>query len=170
MKQISKEIFYPDKKIVTVDRSDIEFLKQKAFENERKRSRLCAHQDVSDALHEMLIIHTMETYVHPHKHLSKSESLTILEGSANVFIFDETGAISEVIQMGDYQSGKTFYYRISESLYHTLIILSKVVVFHEATNGPFNRADTIFAPWAPEEKNVKSVGEFTQQLKGFIEN
>jgi hypothetical protein len=38
-------------------------------------------------------------------------------------------------------------------------------VFHETTNGPFNRADTIFAPWSPEEDDVVAVRAYVEKLK-----
>jgi hypothetical protein len=36
------------------------------------------------------------------------------------------------------------------------MVISARFVFHETTNGPFNRADTECAPWAPEETDVSS--------------
>ena len=90
----------------------IVMLKEKGLMNKRQRSRLCAHNEVGDTLHEMLIIHTKDTYVRPHKHLNKSESFHIVEGSLNVILFDEEGQITDVIQMGNYLSGNFFYYRL----------------------------------------------------------
>ena len=74
----------------------------------RSRIRLCAHPDVNDTLHEMLIVHEKGTYVRPHKHLNKTESVHIIEGSVDVVIFDDDGNITDVIQMGDYKSGRNF--------------------------------------------------------------
>ena len=108
MHQLSEEVFYPDEKIVKVDHQDIVMLKEKGLMNKRQRSRLCDHNEVGDTLHEMLIIHTKDTYVRPHKHLNKSESFHIVEGSLNVILFDEEGQITDVIQMGNYLSGKFF--------------------------------------------------------------
>lgn len=155
MKQISDEIFYADSKLVKVGQNDIQALKDKAVLAKRHRSRLCAHKDIDDRLHEMLIIHHKNTYIRPHKHRGKSESFHIIEGTADIVIFDEQGNISDVISMGDYLSGKNFYYRMPEGLYHTIMITSDVIVFHEVTSGPFNKADTIFAPWAPQESEIQ---------------
>ena len=163
MKEISNEVFYADQSIVQVDQKDIQFLKDKALENKRQRSRLCTHHDTEDILHEMLIIHTPNTYVRPHKHVNKSESFHVLEGTANVIIFDADGHITKVVQMGDYLSGKTFYYRLSSCLYHTLIITSDIIVFHETTNGPFNRDDTVFASWSPSD-NKHEVAKYMENL------
>lgn len=165
----NEEVLFANEIIVKVDVQDIELLKEKAKHNQRKRIRLCTHKDVEDKLHEMLIVHTKETYVRPHKHLNKSESFHIIEGLVDVVIFDENGNVTEVIQMGDYASGRRFYYRISDAYYHTLLIRSDVLVFHETTNGPFRRSETVFAPWAPEEKDSLAKEKFIKQLEILVE-
>lgn len=167
-REFNKEVFFSDEKVVKVDRQDIERLKAKAMANERKRVRLCAHPQLTDRLHEMLIIHTKDTYVRPHKHLHKSESFHVIEGRAAVIIFDDKGNIEELIAMGDYLSGRLFYYRISTACYHTLIITSDFLVFHETTNGPFQKSDTIFAPWAPEETDICGVREYREKLAQLV--
>jgi cupin fold WbuC family metalloprotein len=150
-KQINQEVLASDTNIAHVNGSDIAYLKRLALKNDRKRVRLCTHRSVDNPLHEMLIVHTKDTYVRPHKHIGKSESFHIIEGLVDVIIFDDSGNITDVINMGDYQSGRAFYQRIAGPYFHTLIIKSHVLVFHEITNGPFNREDTVFPPWAPED-------------------
>ncbi len=69
---------------------------------------LCAHQDNTDLLHKMLIIHVQNTYVPPHKHVNKSESFHIIEGALSVFLFDVEGRVTETIRMGEVASGRVF--------------------------------------------------------------
>ncbi len=168
-KKFNEEVYFSDEKIVKVAHRDIEFLKEKAEHNERKRVRLCSHKDVKDSLHEMLIIHMKDVYVRPHRHLHKSESLYVIEGEAYAVIFDEAGNIARVIRLGDYQSGHRFYYRVSDPVYHSLLITTEFFVFHETINGPFNKSDTVFAPWAPEEGDFSSVTEFKKKMAKDIE-
>jgi len=158
------EVLYAEDPIVQVDQRDIEFLVARAAKNPRKRIRLCSHKDVNDKLHEMLIVHARECYVRPHKHLAKSESFHVINGVVDVALLDEAGKLVDVIAMGDYASGKKFYYRLADPHYHTLLIRSDYVIFHEITNGPFNRADTIFAPWSPEETDPVAVNDFVSRL------
>ncbi|RKZ85909.1 MAG: cupin fold metalloprotein, WbuC family [Candidatus Parabeggiatoa sp. nov. 1] len=164
IEQISQEVYVEKAPIVKVAQKDIEYLKEKAILSERKRVRLCTHKDVEEPLHEMLIVLRKETYVRPHKHLHKSESFHIIEGLVDVVIFDDEGKIIEVIQMGDYASERRFYYRLSSPYYHIPFIISDYVVIHETTNGPFNRADTLFAPWTPEENDGEATNQFINQL------
>jgi len=168
MKKINDEVFYADEKIIRVGKEEIDFLKKKALENERKRSRLCTHKDVNDLIHEMIIVHTKNTYVRPHKHLNKTETFHIIEGSADVIIFDEKGKITQVISMGEYSSGKNFYYKLFEPFYHSLLITSDIIVFQEITNGPFRKEETIFAPWSPDDKDEAGVKKFIANLRKSI--
>ena len=163
-RQQNPEVLYTNDTISTVNRPDVKNLKILSINNERKRIRLCTHSDSNQVLHEMLIVHGKSTYVHPHKHPGKSESTHIIEGLVDIILFDDDGRIDRVIEMGDYASGKIFYYRIATPIFHTLIIRSDILVFHETTNGPFNKESTIFAPWAPEEADSTSVSHFLSNL------
>jgi cupin fold WbuC family metalloprotein len=168
-KQQNNEVLYSDEPIVKVRRSDIEFLKQKSSSNERQRIRLCAHKDVDDKLHEMFIVHGKDAYVRPHKHLHKSESFHVIEGEVDVVLFDDSGCITEVIKMGAYSTGRNFYFRIAEPYYHTLLIRSQNLVFHETTNGPFGYSDTVFADWSPEQSDITGQREFIARVNKDVE-
>ncbi len=168
LKEFNKEVLYTNEDLVKVSRADIAVLKQKVLANDRKRIRLCSHKDVNDPLHEMLIIHAKGAYVRPHKHLNKSESLHVIEGSVDVVLLDEQGQMTEVISMGEYSSGRKFYYRMATACYHTLIIRSDFLVFHEITKGPFQRSDTVFGPWAPQENNPEACRTYMKKLIELI--
>ncbi len=169
-KALNREVLVAEGPLVQVSRADIEFLEIGARLNNRNRMRLCAHSDIEDRIHEMLIVLTEEAYVRPHKHLNKSESGHVVEGQADLIVFDEAGALANVIELGDYASARQFFYRMASPSYHMLLIRSAVFVFHEVTNGPFDRADTVFAPWAPEDANVAERKHFIDSLKCAMES
>jgi len=167
-KTISEEVLYGDEPIIKVSSDDIQNLKHLAMKNRRKRIRLCAHRDEEDKVHEMLIVHTSDTYVRPHKHLTKSESFHIIEGRADVILFDDAGNVVNVVPMGDPSSGHSFYYRISDPYFHSLQIHSDFLVFHETANGPFRRSDNVSAPWSPDESDSGAVRDFAASLAQSI--
>lgn len=169
VKPFNDEVLYAQDRIVEVDREDIAELVRQADSNPRQRIRICSHPDVADTLHEMLIVHARDTYVPPHKHLGKSESFHVIDGTVDVVLFDEQGGVTRVIRMSDYARGGKFYYRLSAALYHTLLIRSDHIVFHETTNGPFDPAHTVFAPWAPDPADKASVKEFMDKVGGVVE-
>ena len=92
----------------------------------------------------------------------------MIEGLVDVVMFDDSGNVQDLIRMGDYASGRVFYYRVASPVFHTLIIRSDVLVFHETTNGPFDRSDTVFAPWAPSDDETESVRTFMADLNHRI--
>ena len=155
--------------VVAVTRRDVDSLKSRAEGNCRRRMRLCAHQDSDDPLHEMLIILGHGSYIRPHKHLHKTESFHIMEGRADLVLFDDEGRITDVLRMGEYASGRTFYYRLCAAYYHTVMVRSDFLTFHETTNGPFQRADTIFPGWAPEEADAVERDRYLAGLAEAVE-
>ncbi|OSQ50094.1 WbuC family cupin fold metalloprotein [Thalassospira alkalitolerans] len=169
-RKLSPEVFVADSTIVAVGDSDIDFLKECARKNPRKRARICAHINNDDSLHEMIIAITSNSYIQPHKHNGKSESFHVIDGYLDVLIFDECGEITNLIELGNIGSGKCSFYRLSESLYHTIIIRSETVVFHEVTNGPFSSVDTQKAPFAPDEENLDDILIYKSKLMEKIAN
>ena len=167
-KQQNSEVLYSNEDIPMVDKQEIGYFKELSLENDRKRIRLCTHSTPEAVLHEMLIVHGKDAYVRPHKHLAKSESVHIIEGQVDVVLFTDDGRIQQVIKMGDYSSNSVFFYRLEQPIFHTLIVRSEVLVFHETTNGPLDKDTTIFAPWAPTGTAPDLVDTFISDLKKRI--
>ena len=163
----SDEVFVATGGIVRVTAADVAAVKAKGTTNARKRARLCAHPGPEDKLHEMLIVLDRGTYIRPHRHGAKAESFHIIEGELDVVIFHDDGTVRDVVRMGPYSSGKAFYYRIMEPSYHSVLIHTPYALFHETTNGPFNRGDTEFAPWSPAEGDA-AVPYFVEKLRGLV--
>lgn len=164
LRKVNDEVFIALDPIVKVGQEELGFLKQQAADNQRKRARICAHKTNDDALHEMLIAISAKSYIHPHKHLGKSESFHIVDGIVDVVVFDDGGEIREIIELGDARSGRNFYYRLSESAFHTLLIRTDFLVVHEVTNGPFSRDKTVLADFAPVEEHVDEAGAYIKQV------
>jgi cupin fold WbuC family metalloprotein len=164
IRELSREVYVADEEIVKVSCLDVEFLKRQALATPRGRVRLCAHKENGDPVHEMVIVLTRSTYIRPHKHVGKTESFHVIDGVADVVVLDDAGNITEVIPLGDYASGRQFYYRLSRPTYHTLLIGSDILVIHETTNGPFQKGDAMLAPWAPHENDRAASERFIRQL------
>ena len=168
------EVTYARDRIVKISQKEIAYLKQRAHANRSNKFRVCTHGHVENDLHEMFIVHTKDVYVRPHKHLNKPESFHIIEGAVDIVIFDDQGSICDVIEMGEPTSDKIFYYRLTGPWFHTLIIHSDDLVFHETTKGPFKMEDTIFAEWSPgvdDSDGIKKYNiELLQDVNRFQEN
>ncbi|MET4276893.1 MULTISPECIES: WbuC family cupin fold metalloprotein [unclassified Bradyrhizobium] len=158
------EVYYSDDAIVTADDATIAELKRIAAGNPRLRSRLCTHPDPLSGLHEMLIVHHREAYVRPHKHFGKPESFHLIEGTAQVVIFEGDGRIRDVLEMAPYGRGALCYYRMPEQVFHSILITSEWLVFHETTAGPFDPSRTAFADWAPDGNDVAEVQNYVTKV------
>lgn len=164
IKRLNKEVFFTSGEFIEISRAQIDFLKKECRQNESGKVRLCAHKDINSLIHEMFIVHAKGVYVRPHKHLNKIESFHVIEGSAKAVVFDEKGKIVKVALLGDYRSGNIFCWKFTKPYYHTLIIDSEFFLFHEITNGPFVKTDTVFAPWAPVDEK-QSIDKFMGRIK-----
>ena len=89
----------------------------------------------------------------------------MIEGEMDVLIFNEGGALTEVIEMGGDAFNQKLYCRIPEKLFHAIIIRSECAVFHEVTDGPFRKEETIAAPWAPQEGDTAGIIAFLETIK-----
>jgi cupin fold WbuC family metalloprotein len=166
--KVSDEVLVADDNFLLLDHDFIDVLKNIAKKNKRKRVRICIHRNDHEKIQEMFIVHMRGAYIRPHKHLNKNESLHIIEGRAEILFFNEKGDIKKVIKMGNYTSGMEFYYKIEKPIYHSMIITSEYLVFQEITNGPFQRQETIFSPWSPEETQTEEVNKYVKNLKNII--
>jgi cupin fold WbuC family metalloprotein len=164
LQRINDETFVALDRIVRFGADEIAFVKRQARASPRKRARICAHKSLEDTLHEMLIAICADSYIQPHRHVGKSESFHIVEGEVDVVVLDEAGEVADVIELGSPASGRQFFYRLSESAFHTLLIRSEVLVIHEVTNGPFVKANTTLAPFAPPENESSLAQSYMQRV------
>lgn len=152
IREVNPEVYQADGPVIGVTREQMNFIKDRAAENPRGRARLCSHLGPDDATHEMLICLGRQNDIHPHVHPGKVESFHIMEGLMTVVLFEDDGNILDVVPMGDYASGKAFYYRQQRPIYHTLLPQTDYVSFQEVTQGPFSRDNTVLAPWCPADE------------------
>jgi len=167
-KEMSKEVYYTTDDIAKLSKKDFSFLKKKLVDNNLRRIRVCTHKDVKDKIHEMFIVLKKNAYIRPHKHLNKDESFHLIEGSGKVIIFKDNGKIKDVIEISDYESGQRFYYKLDKPYYHTLLVTSKFLVFHETKQGPFIKSDMVFADWSPDEQDKTEVKKYVEKLEADI--
>jgi len=153
IREVNPEVYQAEGPIVGVTREEMDFIKQRAMTNPRNRARLCSHPGPNDSTHEMLIWLGRKNCLHPHVHPGKVESFHVMEGLMTVVLFEDDGKILEAVHMGDYASGRAFYYRQQRSIYHTILPETDFVSFQEVTQGPFSRDNTVLAPWCPADEN-----------------
>jgi cupin fold WbuC family metalloprotein len=160
----SDEVYYCESPFVLIGPEDLGELKKIAMDTPRKRARLCVHRSPSARLHEMFITLGRDAYVQPHRHTGRKEGLMVLEGSADLITFSDSGEPQQIVRL----NSKCFYSHLDEPLYHMLRIHSDFLVFYEATSGPFQRSDTEFPSWAPSDTETDWIDKFLQKIDSHL--
>lgn len=164
LKEASPGIFSSNDSIIVIDDTHINTIKDSIPSSPNSRTRICAHKDSTDHVHEMIIALDKGSYIRPHKHLEYHESFHMIEGELKIVIFEDNGDIQRVIELAPYKSSKAFFYRLPPDKFHTVILETQTVVFHEVVQGPFKPEKTIYAPWAPEESSKNDALLYVQSL------
>jgi cupin fold WbuC family metalloprotein len=166
LRQESPEVYYSDGGFLDADAEIVGLLKDGAGRSPKRRCRLCFHGDPGSAQQEMLIVMHRTAYVRPHRHFGKVETLSVIEGSCDALLLDEDGRLARTIPMTPPGQGGSFFYRMPEGLFHTLVFRSEWLVFLETTIGPFSRDMTEAAAWAPDEVDAAAGRDYLAALSG----
>jgi len=130
-------------------------LKRIAFET-KQNIRLNLHKSPYSPIHNMVIFHWKNTYVRPHKHISKSETCHLIEGEQLFITFDDNIGIKNKF----YMDKQNFFFKTDINQYHMNIPLSEYVIFHEIKTGPFEKMnDSIFME-NTDFKNQEDIEKF----------
>lgn len=154
--------------VSSVSKKQVAVIKNLAFKSKLRRSRICFHEDNNAFLQEMHICVNPDSYIRPAKHLTKVESLLVLQGLAKLFLFCDEGYIEKIIDLGPYGTDRTHYYRLNVPIFHTLLIETETFLFHEVTEGPFDQDQTEPASWSPSGIQVGENLKFIEFLKTGI--
>jgi cupin fold WbuC family metalloprotein len=167
LEQINAEVLVARSDITVIGPDELARIKAMAASNARGIARICAHPNDDDPLHEMLLAMRPGRYVRPHAHSGKSESFHLIEGALTVVVFDDEGEIAQLVDLC--AGAGPAYYRLAKPRFHTVLPQTDMVVFHETTNGPFRRADTLFPGWAPSDADAAAGHDYLARLLPRIE-
>ncbi len=127
------------------------------------------HTGPDDNPHRFLNILLAGTYVRPHRHTTppKAESFLVLEGAADVILFDDQGKETTRYRLGVGGSGDHLWgVDLPPGIWHTIVARSPRVVCFEVKPGPWKPAtDKDFAAWAPAEGDPAAAA-YLQSLAG----
>lgn len=129
-----------------------------ASNSPRSRQHRNIHTSYEDPCQRFMNAIGMESYIRPHRHSidPKAETLIAVRGKFALFIFDDKGAIQEIINFGTERYADTSELSVGVDLtpgvWHTIVALQPGSVLLELKAGPFNsNAAKEPAPWAPDE-------------------
>lgn len=159
LRQVGEGVYYCLDPRSRIGLAELAFLKTQALESPQGRARICAHPREESRRHDMFVALAWGAYARPHRHVSKSESVSLLEGALQVTIFDEHGRAAEIFTAAsvhaEFAKAPAFF-RVAENLYHVYVPITPCVVFHESIAGPFDPSSMELAPWAPSKDDPKA--------------
>lgn len=151
---------------IKVNTDLIEELKKAAISLDGSNVRLCLHESPESLFHEMINLEHRAKYYRPHKHERKGESYHIIEGAMAAFVFDEDG---NVIDANVLKPDGNFLYRVDANMYHAVMPLTDVLIYHESKPGPFlSSGDSIFPDWAPDGNEIEKSQQYTVSLQKYL--
>jgi cupin fold WbuC family metalloprotein len=139
----------------------------RAAASPRRRMNHNFHSGPTDNPHRFLNVLLRGTYIRPHRHAfpPKPETFLVLEGEAEVIVFDADGAIAARHHLGaGSDKGRVWGIDIPAGVWHTILARTERAVCFEVKPGPWEPAsDKEFADWAPAEGDP-AVAEYLRLL------
>ena len=157
------EIIKNSEELLFINNELVEQIVKEASQSQRHMARLLMHFDHEDPVQEMLIALGRNCAVMPNRSVGRSESLQVVQGELLLIIFDDNGNVVKRVEMRPAGSDKVFLYRLSSTPWHTMIPLTKMVVVHEALEGPFKQSSEPLPDWLPGDS--ESLKRFLKEIE-----
>lgn len=133
----------------------------------RKRHRYCFHQNPEVILHDIIICYDSGSYIPPNKHIGKVESLLMIEGEIDFFLFNDNGQVYDYRKLSANSNSLPFYVRVPPNTWHGLrAVGDKPCIIKETISGPYDSKSLQWATFAPSEKDGIETGhEWYNEIK-----
>ncbi len=127
----------------TITSAKLVELQKASAENPRRRTNYNLHEQLDDPIQRLCIIGEPDTVFPPHRHLGKWELVSMLKGSATIYLYDDEGKITEKYELA--LGGDVLAAEIPAGTWHNYIFHEPGTAFIEVKQGPYH-------PLTPEEK------------------
>jgi cupin fold WbuC family metalloprotein len=150
-----------------ITESLIDEVAKRASASPRLRMNYNFHSGPADNPHRFLNVLLRGTYIRPHRHSfpPKPETFLVLEGAADLIVFDSIGHMEARYRLGaESPDGRLWGIDIAAGVWHTILARTERAVCFEVKPGPWERAtDKEFAEWAPAESDP-AAAEYLRRL------
>ena len=149
-----------------IDKIITKFLLKYSSENNTCDLRVCIHESPKSKHHDMYILHHKKNYYIPHAHRDCGDSYVVLEGELGCFLFNNNGRIKYSCSI---KKGEMF--KVPSMEYHTILPISKKVLFLEMRNGPYVRKKTNVPKWCPNSNSSHDeIEKYKKKLMKYLSN
>lgn len=162
------EVKFNKKKIFLIDNKFIKKIFNKKFE----KYRICLHQNEQSNTQENIVFTKGFNYFRTHRHPRKVwESYNVIKGRLNVYLLNNEGKLIKKIylQKNSNNSKLPFYYKLSESIFHLVLPISKETVWQEVTSGQYSKPGFVkFHKNAPlKEDTLRKKIDYCSKISGI---
>ena len=145
LNKVSPRVFFAKSETVVANESLISFLGAFAVANGHKTARLCMHQDQTQVIQEMLMIHAEQISTGPlRQDRDSSVSYHMMRGALEIILHHggATGDKVYQVECSRNQPSVNSSLRVPAQVFRTIRTLTDSAVFIEAQSGPFSDSDT----------------------------
>lgn len=151
LNKVSPRVFFVNSETVVANESLISFLGAFSVANGHKTARLCMHQDQTQVIQEMLMIHAEQIITGPlRQNRDSSVSYHMMRGALEIILHHggATGDKVYQVECSRNQPSVNSSLRVPARVFRTIRTLTDSAVFIEAQSGPFSDSDTQWAQGA----------------------
>lgn len=145
LNKVSPRVFFAKSETVVANESLISFLGAFAVASGHKTARLCMHQDQTQVIQEMLMIHAEQISTGPlRQDRDSSVSYHMMRGALEIILHHggATGDKVYQVECSRNQPSVNSSLRVPARVFRTIRTLTDSAVFIEAQSGPFSDSDT----------------------------
>ena len=145
LNKVSPRVFFANSETVVANESLISFLGAFAVASGHKTARLCMHQDQTQVIQEMLMIHAEQISTGPlRQDRDSSVSYHMMRGALEITLHHggATGDKVYQVECSRNQPSVNSSLRVPARVFRTIRTLTDSAVFIEAQSGPFSDSDT----------------------------
>ncbi len=146
-----------------IDDGSLEQLLESAAGSLRLRAHRLLHAGPQETVQRMLIGMCRDTYFRAHRHVRRRETLIMMQGDADLLVFDAAARLLARTHLSAAGRGGTSVVEIPPGTWHTLWVRSARALVFEVKPGPHEPDETQAAAWAPAE-GTDGVPEMLQFL------
>jgi len=129
----------------------LDHLQAQAATASRLRAHMNIHESLDAAVQRLFIATEPQTYMRPHRHPQnhKWEFFIVLQGSIDLLLFDNSGALLERVQMA---ADAVRAVEVPHGTWHAYVCQQQGTLALEIKQGAYIATpEEDFAPWAPAE-------------------
>lgn len=144
LRKKNERVFYARETPVVLGMQLIMLMKELAEFRGLPVFRVCLHENDDEGIHEMLMVHTRPVHVGPLKQDKTSLSYHMLDGVADISLYDDTGVCNRTIRIDNNGNFCGRFVRLKANVFRSIQTISQHSIFLEVASGPFADNETVW--------------------------